>query len=218
MSFDRSQVAELLALCHRRCCICHRFCGVKMETDHITPKSEGGDDTIDNAITVCFECHAEIHSYNIKHPRGRKFTSEELKMHKKNWLNVCENRPDVLVVSYERSDVGPLQSLVDELEFNKINSMTQDIREMGCLFKDDQFNKAIQMGSVSILDDQIKIKLIKAYVAMGNYNSSMIGVLNQPFGSNPWAKDINHAQKLLMNALPIIEECLNVMSGFLSND
>ena len=76
MAFDRDQVSNLLARCHRRCCICHRFCGVKIETDHIEPKEQGGDDSIENAIPVCFECHAEIHSYNDKHPRGRKFLPE----------------------------------------------------------------------------------------------------------------------------------------------
>ena len=31
-----------------------------METDHIVQAADGGLDTIDNAIPVCFECHAEI--------------------------------------------------------------------------------------------------------------------------------------------------------------
>ena len=48
MAFDRDQVADLLAKCHRRCCICHRFCGFKMETDHMQPTGEGGKADIDN--------------------------------------------------------------------------------------------------------------------------------------------------------------------------
>ena len=43
MGFDHDEIAELLARCHRRCCVCHRFCGVKIETDHIKPQHEGGD-------------------------------------------------------------------------------------------------------------------------------------------------------------------------------
>ena len=43
-----------------------------METDHIQPKSEGEDDSIDNAIPLCFDRHLEVHLYNDKHPRGRK--------------------------------------------------------------------------------------------------------------------------------------------------
>ncbi len=91
MGFQREEVSQLLAACHRRCCVCHRYCGVKMETDHIVPASEGGSNTIDNAIPVCFECHAEIHSYNDKHPRGRKFLANELRVHKEQWLEILRN-------------------------------------------------------------------------------------------------------------------------------
>src|SRR4030042_6450691 len=118
MGFKREEVSVLLAQCHRRCCICHRFCGVKIETDHIVPKEDSGDDSISNAIPVCFECHAEIHGYNDKHPRGRKFLPEELRLHKDQWLKMCVERPDVLVSASRASDVGPLQALIDELEFN----------------------------------------------------------------------------------------------------
>jgi hypothetical protein len=83
MAFSRDEVSVLLAQCHRRCCVCHRFCGVKIETDHIVPAEDDGGDGIENAIPVCFECHPEIHSYNDKHPRGRKFLPEELQLHKK---------------------------------------------------------------------------------------------------------------------------------------
>ena len=82
MAFDRAEVSKLLAKCHRRCCICHNFCGVKIETDHIIPAGDGGSDKIENAIPLCFECHAEAHSYNNKHPRGRKYLPDELLLHK----------------------------------------------------------------------------------------------------------------------------------------
>ena len=77
MAFNREEVSQLLVDVHRRCSICHRFCGVKIETDHIIPAADGGTDEIGNAIPVCFECHAEIHSYNDQHPRGRKFLEKE---------------------------------------------------------------------------------------------------------------------------------------------
>jgi hypothetical protein len=35
MSFAQKDVNDLLTTCHRRCCICHRFCGVMIETDRI---------------------------------------------------------------------------------------------------------------------------------------------------------------------------------------
>src|SRR2546425_8278060 len=119
MAFPEKDATALLAACHRRCCICHRYCGVKMELDHIIPKAEGGPDTIDNAIPVCFECHAEIHAYNDRHPRGRKYRSEELRQHKKQWLALCKSSVSVLASIPPRTDVGPLQALIDELEFNQ---------------------------------------------------------------------------------------------------
>src|SRR5947207_6124741 len=89
-----------------------------METDHIQPKAEGGSDQIENAIPVCFECHAEIHSYNDQHPRGRKFRPDELRAHKQQWLEICRNHAEVLLAAARSSDVGPLQALIDELAFN----------------------------------------------------------------------------------------------------
>jgi hypothetical protein len=99
------------ALCDS--CICHRFCSVKIETDHILPAAEAGPDTIDNAIPVCFECHAEIHGYNDKHPRGRKFTPDELRHHKKQWLELCKTKPEMLLQATREAGVGPFQALID---------------------------------------------------------------------------------------------------------
>jgi hypothetical protein len=73
VGFRDKEAIELLVACHRRCCIYHRFCGFKMELDHIEPRAEDGSDDIDNAIPVCFECHTGIHLYNNDHPHGRKY-------------------------------------------------------------------------------------------------------------------------------------------------
>ena len=138
--YNGLKVKRLLAECHRRCCICNRFCGVKIEIDHIIPKSEGGDDTIENLIPVCFECHADIHSYNTKHPRGRKFTTEELKLHKEQWLEICKTKPEIFVTAIRDTDVGPLQSLIDELEFNLIALDSENFyRTPSCMLIEEQF-------------------------------------------------------------------------------
>jgi HNH endonuclease len=73
MGFNRAEADALLVACHRRCCVCHRFCGFKMELHHMDQGSESEDDSIENAIPLCFECHAEVQLYNDSHPRGRKF-------------------------------------------------------------------------------------------------------------------------------------------------
>jgi len=182
--FPQKDVDELLTACHRRCCICHRFCGVKIETDHIVPRDEGGQSTIDNAIAVCFECHAEIHSYNDRHPRGRKFRPEELLRHKEQWLETCRTRPDIFTAKFSTAEVGPLQALIDELEFNARVATHTTHDRLGCLFLEEQFRKAISTGSISTLRDELKDLLIEAYVAIGRANQHMSGAVGQTMQSD----------------------------------
>jgi hypothetical protein len=166
--FSQQDVIDLLVKCHRRCCICHRYCGVKVEIDHIVQAADDGTGDIANAIVVCFECHAEIHSYNDRHPRGRKFRPEELRKHKEQWLAICAERPETLVVASWDGDVGPLQALVDELEFNAAVA-----KEYGCLFLDNEFHRAIREGVITILDEDLKAVILAAYVAIGAANRSL---------------------------------------------
>lgn len=213
--FNPKDVSKLLARCHRRCCICHRFCGTKMETDHINQKADGGPDDIDNAIPVCFECHAEIHSYNDKHPRGRKFRPEELIQHKKQWLEICRNRPDVLISVGWESDVGPLQALIDELEFNRKVAQHSSPDDIGCLFQQSQFLRAINEGCISILVEELKTKILEAYAAIGICNQLILAAINQPLG-NSRNTAINSAQNKILNAKPKIELAKDELLKFLS--
>jgi hypothetical protein len=169
MAFKRDEVEDLLARCFRCCCICHRYCGVKIETDHVKPQAEEGGDDIDNAIPVCFDCHAEIHSYNDKHPRGRKFTPGELAKHKEQWLKLCRDHPDKVLMRPRESDteVGPLQALVDEIDYNLEAAELAAHGHLGCPFRSQQFDRAIHTGSISLLAPELKDAIIKAYAAVG---------------------------------------------------
>lgn len=218
-SFKQEEVQQLLVLCHRRCCICHRFCGSKIEIDHINQKSEGGSDDIDNAIPVCFECHAEIHSYNDKHPRGRKFRPEELRGHKKQWLDICDKKPEILLKASRNSDVGPLQSLIDELEFNlKITDYPGfQYQDHGCLFKDNQFQRAIQEGVISILIENLKSLILEAYVAMGSANQVLSSMWGHEINRTPWNRCVTEASKRIEIAKPKIEKAKNELIIFFSS-
>jgi hypothetical protein len=171
--FNRDEVAELLVRCHRRCCICHRFCGTKIETDHIVPAAESQDHSIENAIPVCFDCHAEIHAYNPKHPRGRKFTPEELRMHKEQWLKLCESKPEIFVEASRNVDIGPIQGLLDEIEFNIVISENFNYERLGFLFSDEQLNRAIKEGVLSTVDDELRKAISIAYGAISKTNEEV---------------------------------------------
>lgn len=45
MGFSQNIVNLVLVKCKRSCCICHKFCGTKIELHHIKQVAEGGEDT-----------------------------------------------------------------------------------------------------------------------------------------------------------------------------
>lgn len=77
MGFSQKIKEDIMVACGRHCCLCHKFCGLKIEIHHIKPQSEGGSDTLENAIPLCFDCHADMRSYDAKHPKGTKYTEKE---------------------------------------------------------------------------------------------------------------------------------------------
>ena len=212
--FNAADVQVLLVACHRCCCICHRFCGVKIEMDHIVPQAEGGEDTSDNAIPVCFECHAEIHSYNPKHPRGRKFQPEELRGHRDQWIAVCKERPEIFRRSSIAPTPRPLQALIDELEFNE--TVTSSGGE-ACPFKDEQFREAIRSGSISILRDEIKKAINQAYVEIGRVNQLIDSAVNQV---NPNMREVvmDRAKQNAVATREMIRRAKEQLLTFLSSE
>lgn len=76
-----------LLACARHCCICHKFCGTKIELHHMKLKSEGGTEEFENCIPLCFDCHSDQSSYDYKHPKGTKYTAAELNLHRGSWFD-----------------------------------------------------------------------------------------------------------------------------------
>lgn len=218
MAFPKDRVNELLAAVHRRCCICHRFCGVKVEVDHIEPRGEGGGDDIENALPVCFECHAEIHSYNDRHPRGRKFHPEELSRHKKQWIQACKDHPNIFTAPPPLSEVGPLQALIDELEFNAAVSRYDAEDNQGCLFLDVQFRRAVAEGAIALVRDDLKAKIINAYVAIGRANQFIKAVMMQEIDGNAWSRALQRATPSIRDAGPQITAARDALLKFLGRE
>jgi hypothetical protein len=182
-----------------------------METDHIVPKAEGGSDAIDNAIPVCFECHAEIHSYNDQHPRGRKFHPAELRGHKQQWLEICKSRPEVFLSAPRDIDVGPLQALIDELEFNVIVAEQTSHSNWGCPFLEEQFLRAIHTGAIATLQDELKQAILKAYFAIRRANQQIFTP------SRRYVPDVADQKTVenIVNAKPPIEAARDLLLQFL---
>ncbi len=91
MGFSTSVADDVFVRCRRHCCICDVFAGQKMELHHIKQVADGGTDSIDNCIPLCLNCHAEVKAYNPKHPKGRKYTENELREHRDKCYAKYEN-------------------------------------------------------------------------------------------------------------------------------
>ena len=85
MAFSEEVRIQAVMAAARHCCVCHRYKGVMVEVHHIVPISKGGTDDPDNAIALCFDCHADAGHYNPNHPRGTKFSPEELRLARLIW-------------------------------------------------------------------------------------------------------------------------------------
>lgn len=102
MPFSKKIVNEVLVKSGRRCAICKKFRGTKIELHHIIPKYEGGKDTFDNCIALCFDCHADVGSYNSNHPKGKKYSEKELKMHREILYEKMEKFiPEIIINTIE---------------------------------------------------------------------------------------------------------------------
>ena len=91
MSFPKDIGIRALIACARCCCICHKFCGRKIELHHIEQKADGGKDTFENCIPLCFDCHADMGKSDPLHPKGRQYSKIELKSHRDRWYSKIEN-------------------------------------------------------------------------------------------------------------------------------
>jgi len=75
----------------RICCLCYKQCGTNIEAAHIVAEAEGGGGDDENAIPLCFDCHQEIGAYDIRHPKGNRFSTNELKARRDQLYRLVES-------------------------------------------------------------------------------------------------------------------------------
>lgn len=89
MPFPKAVKEQAAVACNRCCCICHEFKGIKLEFHHIRQEADGGENTYENCIPLCFDCHADMGGVNPKHPKGNAYSEKELRMHRDKWYEQC---------------------------------------------------------------------------------------------------------------------------------
>ena len=93
MSFPKEVKRQALISCRRHCVLCGKFCGLKIELHHIKQHAHGGKDTFENCIPLCFNCHSEVRMYNPDHPKGTKYSEEELIQRRDLFYQEITNNP-----------------------------------------------------------------------------------------------------------------------------
>ncbi len=118
MPFNTEVREEALVRSARHCCLCHRFCGLKIELHHIVQEHEGGGNTLENCIPLCFDCHADIRSYDHKHPKGSKYTPGELRRRRDLWFQKVANSTVLGASEAHPADVKVYQWITEVLPWS----------------------------------------------------------------------------------------------------
>jgi hypothetical protein len=154
--FAEADKVTVLLWCDRHCCLCGKLTGVGIEVAHI----EADRSDIDNAIPLCFDCHAAIGHYNRRHPRGRKFSNVELKA-----------RRDQIYEQHTRRLVPPVSY--------KLTQRHQQLPEVGF--------EIANLGNTYPVRARVEVKLVQGAkslghpVTTGHYNGRYIWNLNPGF-------------------------------------
>ncbi len=100
--------------------------------------------------------------------------------------------------------MGPLQALIDELEFNAVVA-----GQYGCLFLDNEFQRAIREGAIATLKEDLKRAILDAYVAIGAANRDL-STLSPMFSSS--------IHKRIEAARPKVEKAREELLQFLRSE
>lgn len=176
LSFPQVVADRVLVACGRHCALCHRYCGLKIELHHIQQRSDGGPDTFDNCIPLCFDCHADMRSYDHKHPKGRKFSEAELAAHRDGWYAKYKGTGGSAVlpehIELDRSLFRriaaclPYNGIISELR-NRYGGQPFDRRQFDPI---NQFAELCQDPSFEFLDSDLEGALATLKSAITEYD------------------------------------------------
>jgi len=141
--FSNKDKIKCLLWSNRHCCLCGKACGTDIEIAHILPRGRPRSWDIDNAIPLCYNCHAEIGRYSKAHPRGSKYRPEELKARREQ---IYEEQTRHLVPPIQ---LGVTQQIVGTNEKRKLPDVGFNIAHLG-----DSLPVRVRVIAQMFLDDQ----------------------------------------------------------------
>ena len=165
---------DVLIACKRRCCYCGRYKGVNIEVHHIIQRADGGKDEYDNAIPLCFDCHSEIGSYNPKHPKGNKFSTNELKRIRDDFYKKVKDLPRY--EKYSENDSQLLekfkQNFTDYIEYCMATDFSAEPVKMDLADELENLIKLWKKKEYSFESEYIenvKVEILSKFTNLCNY-------------------------------------------------
>lgn len=165
MAFTNKIKEQILVASARHCCVCRKSTGFNIEVHHIIPQEQGGKDTFDNAIALCFNCHSDAGHYFAGHPKGAKLSPSELRKHKKSWMDLVIKNKTEMPAEMQIELIVTNQDKVFRPEFieNKIKYLDrEEFKETLKMLKIDF--KQIKTGDRYLDCEQNKIKTLDDYI------------------------------------------------------
>jgi hypothetical protein len=212
VSFPQSIADRVLVACGRHCALCHKYCGLKIELHHIKQQSAGGADTYENCIPLCFDCHADMRSYDHKHPKGRKFSEAELIAHRNGWYGKYAGAGgSTALPAHLELDRTLFRRIVRRLPYDGIVSELRN-RYGGQPFGRGQLDPLADFledchdPSVEFLDADLDAALAQLRLAVAEYNEC---VLTHVFVSDDHTELVIHPEMKYSNPdryYPIVHE------------
>jgi len=177
--FSEDIKAKALLWSDRHCCLCGNPCGTDIEVAHI----EKGRNDLDNAIPLCYDCHAETGRYSKEHPRGNRYRPQELR-----------TRRDQVYERYTRHLVPPIDFKVTQL-IGRGATESSHLPRVGFI--------------VRHLGDSFPVRLkVKMKVFLGDKDLGLIESPKKPYYSGGITWNLNPRHTFFGN-LSVPSECVD---------
>jgi HNH endonuclease len=110
MGFSSAVRIEAMIACQRQCCLCHQRKHTRMVCHHIKQQADGGEDTFENCIPICPDCHAEVNAFNPHHaPGATQYYPSELRRRREDWYALVTRRSENLALNpHQSSQIVPV--------------------------------------------------------------------------------------------------------------
>ncbi len=105
-------------------------------------------------------------------------------------------------------------ALIDELEFNIAIAKSvkvDDYRSFGCLFREEEFHRAMRDGTLATLPADVKELLHQSYIVMGRANQRAVAALSNYVGGSTTPNEQNRAKQLFIDSLLTIESARDAL-------